>query len=187
MSAAAGAVTDWTLCQWHNCRWLDRCTFHLFNRKTILLSNMSASECSFIELIRGYFDVGRKYEVILVMLSTYHTITMGMRTLKTCLKEAGLFRRKQYSPQAEVRRAILSELRGPGWLWGYRTMWQVLQQKHKLRGKRDVVIRLLRQLHPQGTDLRRCRRFTRRTYHSMGPNYVWYIDGNPLAWPYQEV
>ncbi|KAL4009749.1 hypothetical protein ACER0C_003601 [Sarotherodon galilaeus] len=126
--------------------------------------------------IREYFDSGHTYEVILDMLKTNHEISISLRTLKTHLKEAGLYRRGNYSPLPEVRRAILNELRGPGQLFGYRTMWQVLKQKHKLHVKRSVVMVLLRQLNPQGIVSRTRRRFTRRTYHSMGPNYIWHVS-----------
>ncbi|XP_039454836.1 uncharacterized protein LOC120433158 isoform X1 [Oreochromis aureus] len=118
------------------------------------------------------------------MLKCNRDISISMRTLKTHLKESGLYRQGSYSPLPEVRRAILSELRGPGQLFGYRTMWQVLKQKHKLRVKRDVVMRLLRQLNPQGIALRTRRRFTRRTYHSMGPNYIWHVDGYDKLKPF---
>ena len=74
---------------------------------------------------------------------------MSIHTLKSRLREAGLYRRKNFSQLDEVRHAILTELRGPGQLFGYRTMWQVLQQKHKLRVKRHTVMRLLKQLNPQ--------------------------------------
>lgn len=60
----------------------------------------------------------------------------------------------------------MCELRGPGQLFGYRTMWQVLKQKYKLNVKRSEVMRLLSALNPVGTHLRRRRRFVRRTYHS---------------------
>ncbi|KAG7497736.1 hypothetical protein JOB18_043095 [Solea senegalensis] len=63
-------------------------------------------------------------------------------------------------------------------------MWPVLQQKHKLRVKRDMMMILLRKLQPQGTDLRRRRRFTRRTYHSISPNYIWHIDGYDKLKPF---
>ncbi|XDV29436.1 hypothetical protein PO909_032566 [Leuciscus waleckii] len=56
-------------------------------------------------------------------------------------------------------------------------MWLVLLQKHKLRVKRDDIMRLLQELNPQGTEQRTRRRFIRRTYHSMGPNYLWHVDG----------
>ncbi|XP_039473093.1 uncharacterized protein LOC120441767 [Oreochromis aureus] len=134
--------------------------------------------------IREYFDSGHTYEVILDMLKTNHEISISLRTLKTHLKEAGLYRRGNYSPLPEVRRAILNELRGPGQLFGYRTMWQVLKQKHKLHVKRSVVMVLLRQLNPQGIVSRTRRRFTRRTYHSMGPNYIWHVDGYDKLKPF---
>ncbi|CAM4734136.1 unnamed protein product [Leuciscus chuanchicus] len=43
----------------------------------------------------------------------------------------------------------------------------------KLLVKRDDIMRLLQELNPQRTR----RRFVRRTYHSMGPNYLWHVDG----------
>ncbi|XP_057190659.1 uncharacterized protein LOC130554804 [Triplophysa rosa] len=111
------------------------------------------------------------------MLLTYHDIKISLRSLKRRLKNAGLFRRKNYSLLSDVRNAIRAELRGPGQLFGYRMMWLALQQKHKLRVKRDDVMRLLKELNPRGTDQRTRRRFVRRTYHSMGPNYLWHVDG----------
>ena len=118
------------------------------------------------------------------MLLTLNNITISLRTLKTKLKEAGLFRRKNYSSTTEVRRAIMTELRGPGQLFGYRSMWQVLVQKYKLRVKRSDVMRLLKELNPRGTECRARRRFCRRIYHSMGPNYVWHVDGYDKLKPF---
>ncbi|XP_054886887.1 uncharacterized protein LOC129360588 [Poeciliopsis prolifica] len=135
-------------------------------------------------VIREYFESGYTYEVILDMLQTNHEVSVSLRSLKAHLKVAGLHRRGNYSPLSDVRRAIMTELRGPGQLFGYRTMWQVLKQKHNLRVKRDVVMRLLRQLNPQGIALRTRRKFTRRTYHSMGPNYIWHVDGYDKLKPF---
>lgn len=145
------------------------------------------------EVIKDYFDQGYTYAVILDMLSTLHNIKMSLRSLKTRLKETELFRRKDVtlSPLVDVRNAILMELRGPGRLFGYQTMWQVLKQKYKLTVKRSAVMRLLKQLYAQGTDMRTRHRFVRRIYHSMGPNYIWHvvdmINLNHLALLYQTV
>lgn len=101
---------------------------------------------------------------------------------ENALKESGLYRRGNYSPFPEVRRAILSELR-----IRIRTIVWIsdhVEQKHNLRVKRDVVMRLLRQLNPQRIALRTRRRFTRRTYHSMGPNYIWHVDGYDKLKPF---
>lgn len=134
--------------------------------------------------IEEYFASGHTYEVILDLLRTNHETFISLRTLKSHLKKSGLSRRINYSPLHEVRRAIVTELRGPGQLFGYRTMWQVLKQKYKLCVKRDIVMRLLRQLNPIGLSLRSRRRFTRRTYHSMGPNYIWHVDGYDKLKPF---
>lgn len=137
-----------------------------------------------MEYIQRYFEDGHSYAVILDMLSTYHGIKISMRSLKTHLKEANMFRRKNYSPVHDVRNAIRAELHGPGQLFGYRTMWLALQQKHKLHVKRDDVMRLMQELNPQGTFQRTRRRFVRRTYHSMGPNYLWHVDGYDKLKPF---
>ncbi|KAI9516384.1 hypothetical protein NQZ68_017587 [Dissostichus eleginoides] len=109
---------------------------------------------------------------------------MSLRNLKSRLKELGLRRRGDYSSTSEVRRAIFSELRGPGQMFGYRTMWLTLKQKHGLHVKRETVMRMLRELNPLGTLSRTRRWFVRRTYHSMGPNYVWHVDGYDKLKPF---
>ncbi|XP_034047720.1 uncharacterized protein LOC117529127 [Thalassophryne amazonica] len=43
---------------------------------------------------------------------------------------------------------------------------------------------LLRELNPRGCERRACRRFIRRTYHSMGPNYMWHADGYDKLKPF---
>ena len=117
-------------------------------RKSTYFENRSTPENDFA-IFKNYFDAGHTYDVIVDMLSTNHNIRMSIHTLKSRLRDAGLYRRKNFSQLDEVRHAILTELRGPGQLFGYRTMWQVLQQKHKLRVKRHTVMRLLKQLNPQ--------------------------------------
>ena len=85
--------------------------------------------------------------------------------------------RKYYRSRTTVINAIREELRGPGQLFGYRTMWQVLRQKYHLKVKRDNVMNLLRELNPRGCERRARRRSIRRTYHSLGANYMWHADG----------
>ncbi|KAL1250711.1 hypothetical protein QQF64_018507 [Cirrhinus molitorella] len=45
-------------------------------------------------------------------------------------------------------------------------------------------MQLLQELNPQGTEQRTRRRFVRRTYHSMGPNYLWHVDGYDKLKPF---
>ncbi len=119
-------------------------------------------------------------------MSSLHGVNISWMTLKSKLNEAGLNRRKDYSSPNSVSNAIRLELRGPGQLFGYRTMWQVLKQKYNFRVKRDDVMNLLRELNPRGCESRTRRRFnvTRRTYHSMGPNYMWHVDGYDKLKPF---
>ncbi|XP_049894755.1 uncharacterized protein LOC126386440 [Epinephelus moara] len=63
-------------------------------------------------------------------------------------------------------------------------MWQVLRQKYNLRVKRHHVMNLLQELNPRGCKRRARRRFLRRTYHSMGPNYMWHADGYDKLMPF---
>ncbi|XP_055051829.2 uncharacterized protein [Misgurnus anguillicaudatus] len=131
-----------------------------------------------------YFNEGHSYAVIVDMMSSLHGVNISLRTLKSKLNEAGLYRRKDYSSPNSVCNAIRLELRGPGQLFGYRTMWQVLKQKYNFRVRRDDVMNLLRELNPRGCESRTRRRFTRRTYHSMGPNYMWHADGYDKLKPF---
>ncbi|XP_039623028.1 uncharacterized protein LOC120537856 [Polypterus senegalus] len=132
----------------------------------------------------GYANEGHSYNVIVDMMSFLHGVNISLRCLKTKFREAGLYRRKEYSSTNAARNAIRLELRGPGQLFGYRTMWQVLRQKYNLRVKRDDVMVLLRELNPRGCERRARRRFIRRTYHSMGPNYMWHADGYDKLKPF---
>lgn len=43
--------------------------------------------------------------------------------------------------------------------------------------RRDTVMNVLREVDPQGVEMRRRRRINRRVYSSLGPNHVWHVDG----------
>jgi len=43
---------------------------------------------------------------------------------------------------------------------------------------------ILRELDPRGVDDRMRRRLVRRTYHAVGPNAVWHIDGYDKIKPF---
>ncbi|KAG5278045.1 hypothetical protein AALO_G00094580 [Alosa alosa] len=136
------------------------------------------------ELIFKYFAEGHSYKVIMDLLATKHNISLSLRTLKRKLKNAGLSKRRNYTPVATIRAAIAEELKGSGQLLGYRSMCQTLRQKYSFVVRRDDVMHLLRELDPPAVHNRTMRRFTRRTYHSMGPNEVWHIDGYDKLKPF---
>ena len=48
-----------------------------------------------MEHIKHYFEDGHSYAVIVDMLATNHDIKISLRSLKTHLEDAGMFRRKK--------------------------------------------------------------------------------------------
>ena len=140
-----------------------------------------------LELMREYFNKGHTYNVIRNMLSTHHDIKMSRGTLKSWLKDLALRRRGGYSSPTEIRWATVSELSGPGQLFGYRTMWLTLKQKHGLYIKQEMVMQMLHKFIPRGTLSRTRRRFDRCPYHSMAPNYLWHVDGYDKLKPFSSI
>ena len=59
---------------------------------------------------------------------------------------------------------------------GYRTVWYTLELEG-FRVPRIVVQEIIRELDPEGTELRKSRCLKRRQYHNPGPNYAWHVDG----------
>ncbi|XP_059188561.1 uncharacterized protein LOC131971250 [Centropristis striata] len=147
--------------------------------------NRSASDIPTNEdLIQGYFNHGYSNAEILDFLASKHNVHMSLCCLKRKLKSMSLSRQKDYSPLATVRAAIQEELKGPGQLYGYRSMWQTLRLKYSLTVKRDDVMTLMRETDPQGIQLRASRKFVKRVYSSDGPNHVWHVDGYDKLKPY---
>ena len=119
-----------------------------------------------------------------MFLSDLHQYPISYSTLLRRLKKYGLGRRGM-TDQAEfndtfykVQRRMAELLNGPCSLAGYRAIiiWHVLEMEG-LRIPRVVVQDLLREMDPEGTELRKKHRLKRRSYHNPGPNYSWHIDG----------
>lgn len=61
---------------------------------------------------------------------------------------------------------------------GYRLMTKTLSLKYGLVVPRTNVMEILRERDPAGVAIRRQHSLRRRTYTSMGPNYMWHADGH---------
>ena len=59
---------------------------------------------------------------------------------------------------------------------GYRTVWHT-PELEGFRVPRIVVQEIIRELDPEGTELRQSRCLKRRQHHNPGPNYAWHLDG----------
>ena len=126
-------------------------------------------------LIEYYFSRGFEYQSIISLLSK-HNINMSVRTLKYRLKEYGLQRKLPLFNREEVCQRIQQELDGPGSMGGYQSVWHTLRSEG-YQVPRAVVQEILREVDPEGCELRRAKRLRRRSYHNPGPNYCWHADG----------
>ena len=140
-------------------------------------------------LIKYYFKRGFSYNEILLFLASRHKCEMSYSTLLRRLKVYGLCRRGFHERDdsvnmiESVRQRIQEIINGPGSCGGYRTVWHTLEMEG-LRVPRVIVQDILKELDPEGSQLRKARRLKRRTYQNPGPNYTWHIDGYDKLKPF---
>lgn len=135
------------------------------------------------EVVRYYFFRGFTYEEIRKFLQINHGHEISITTLKRRIKAYGLRRRMPDYDVGQIRAAIENILDGYGSIQGYRAVWHTLQLKG-LRVPRIVVQEILREIDPEGTQLRKAHRLKRRVYHNPGPNYAWHCDGYDKLKPF---
>ena len=137
-------------------------------------------------IIRHYFSKGFQYKSIIQMLDKRHGIKMCERTLRSRLSAFGLSRRLPQYELNVIRNRISQELDGPGCMGGYRTTWHTLRMEG-MQVPRRIVEGIVRELDPEGCELRQRKRLRRRKYRAPGPNYVWHLDGydkiKPIGFP----
>ncbi|XP_057292231.1 uncharacterized protein LOC130614788 [Hydractinia symbiolongicarpus] len=137
------------------------------------------------ELIESYFLDGYTNVEILGFLAIQHNIYISVSTLKRRLKEKNL--RRSISKQNEDRAAIGAEvarqLFGSGSNLGYRKIWSILK-KMGIVVNRNTVMKIVRELDPEGVSTRKKKRLRRRIYSVPGPGFLWHIDGYDKLKPY---
>ena len=131
-----------------------------------------------ITLFRGF-----EYKEIVLLLLKNYNIQMSLSTLKRRIKGYGLRRQRPEYNIDEVRAFIQTIINGHGSLQGYRSVWHTLQLRG-IRIPRVVVQELLREMDPEGTELRTGHRLRRQIYHNPGPNYSWHCDGYDKLKPF---
>ena len=147
------------------------------------MSNASSDSEDEREIIEYYFVRGFQYNTIIDFLSKRHGISMSERTLRSRLNVYGLRRRSPDYNLDEIRGLIQEKLQGPACMGGYRSMWHALRiSGHQV--PRNVVEQLMRELDPEGCEIRKARRLRRRTYRVPGPNHCWHTDGYDKLKPY---
>ena len=63
-------------------------------------------------------------------------------------------------------------------------MWHILRLRHHINVPRQLVASIMREVDPEGVQLRKRRRLHRRTYVSPRPNFAWHADGYDKLKPY---
>ena len=133
-----------------------------------------------------YLDDGLTYDETLEFLRVQHGYDTSLSTLKRWIRRKGIKRRPLLgirSSQTNITSSVQEELNGSGANFGYRRMHRSLLSKGIICRREDVRM-AIKQLDPQGVELRKKRRLRRRKYQSQGPNYVWHIDGHDKLKPF---
>ena len=121
-------------------------------------------------------------ETMVFILEKQHGISLSLRTLKRRLSQYGL--KKSNDNYEQVSQIISVEIEGPSSQIGYRSMWNKLRTTYGINVPRDAVMKILRELDPEGCKKRKRRKLDRRTYYSAGPNTAWHTDGYDKLKPY---
>ena len=103
----------------------------------------------------------------MIFLQRYRDMRLSERTLKCRLKDFGLKRRKLVNENVKSRaRNIIKDelLAGPDKSNGYRTMWHILRLRNHINLPRQLVASIMREVDPEGVQLRKRQCFHRRTY-----------------------
>lgn len=135
-------------------------------------------------IITDYFRKGFTYNEILDLLAVNHNLKMSLRTLKSYLNQYGLKRKNLNGNLDLVRNTLKEEIKGSSSQFGYRTMGQHLRQNRCIHVPRDIIMKLMHEIDPDGVAIRKSRRLQRRKYHSLGPNDCWHADGYDKLKPY---
>lgn len=121
-------------------------------------------------VIKYYFYQEYTYQSIVKLLDKQHDIQISEQTLKYHLQNYSLRMRLPTYDLAQRWLLVAEELDGPGCMSGYRAIWHTLHLD-RLQIPRRVVAGVVRELDPEGCEMRRSKRLRRRKYSVPGPNY----------------
>ena len=100
-----------------------------------------------------------------------HNTEISIRTLKRRLQSFGLQRTVCNITEESSRQIISKEIRGSASTKDCRVLWSSLKASYGINIERYVVMKMLRELDPDGTETCRARRLRRRQYLSVGSNF----------------
>ena len=91
------------------------------------------------------------------LLEKREGLKMCVRTLKRRLRSLGLKRKgnTEVMDDSELRTFIREEMRGPGSLSGYRSIWQALRLRHHIHVPREAMAKIMKEIDPAGVEERK--------------------------------
>ena len=124
-----------------------------------------AAEKDMDDVIKPYFHRGYPYSAIVGLLEK-RGLHMCVRTLKRRLRSLGLKRKgnARIIDDSEIRSVIREEMRGPGSLLVYTSLWHALRLRHHIHVPRNLVANIMKKIDPVGVEERKSRRLKRRTF-----------------------
>lgn len=133
----------------------------------------------YLEKIKVYFEQDYSHKAIIALLKKEYDFSITLRSLSRVMKH-NKFKRKNIEESSieEIGNAILMELQGSAYNFGYRSMWKHLRTVYKLKVRQKVVMNILKELDPEGVEARSRYKLKRRVYEVPGPNYLWHADNH---------
>ena len=123
-----------------------------------------------------YFYAGSTYEAITKFLFNYRDVNMSIRTLKRRLSEYGLKKKNRTLSNDVISQIIQRQIQVPHVMCGYRGIWHLLKTADNISVTRDFLTKLLKEIDPEGSEMRCAHTMRRRKYILFGPNAVWHAD-----------
>ncbi|KAK3749360.1 hypothetical protein QZH41_001510 [Actinostola sp. cb2023] len=113
----------------------------------------------------------------------------SMRTLDRRLRHFEIYFNDAGISVDDVKKAVETELKGPGKLLGYRAMHKKIRQEHGLNVTRDQVYDVMSELDPEGLEARSGiggkKKRKKGNFTTKGPNWVHSLDGHDKLMGYQ--
>ena len=120
-------------------------------------------------LIKRYFEASLQYREIILIFAFRHKVHVSLRAMNRILRKLHLKRKNGPIDTREIFSKVQYEIQESGGCLGYRSM------HHRLilwgyQCNRETVRLALKSLDPEGIDMHKTHRLTRRRYTNPGPN-----------------
>ena len=118
-----------------------------------------------------------KYRSICTVLNQHHGVSILDRRRKYICKKQGRSRKRNVNNET-LKDMVINELGTSSSIQGYRQMTEILAIRYGVSTSEEDVRKTLKNIDPEEVSIRRNKVIRRTMYHTIGPGYIYYIDGN---------